>query len=145
MKQRTSLEKRVIICEAAGFLTLLLIIWLNEVLDLPHNLLGANPSRINLAEALFESFGVIILASAVIFATHKLLKKITYLEGFMPVCAFCKRIKLTDDKWVTIQEFMEKHSDAVLSHGLCPECLKSDFREMENTTAENYHEIISKH
>lgn len=50
------------------------------------------------------------------------LEKIKTLRGFIPICASCKKIR--DDKgyWNHLEEYIEMHSDAVFSHGLCPEC-----------------------
>ena len=45
------------------------------------------------------------------------------LKGFLPICANCKKIR--DDKgyWTTIEEYIQKHSDAIFSHGICPDCI----------------------
>ncbi len=50
------------------------------------------------------------------------LAEVKQLSGFMPICAKCKSIR--DDKgyWNRIEKYIENHSDAVFSHGLCPEC-----------------------
>lgn len=44
------------------------------------------------------------------------------LAGMVPICASCKRIR--DDKgyWEQVESYISKHTDAVFSHGLCPEC-----------------------
>ncbi|MRR38004.1 PAS domain S-box protein [bacterium] len=55
------------------------------------------------------------------------LDKIKTLSGLIPICAGCKKIR--DDKgfWSQIEEYLEKHSDASFSHGLCPECFQQFF------------------
>ena len=52
------------------------------------------------------------------------LKKIKTLSGFLPICASCQKIR--DDKgyWNKIEAYIEQHSEAEFSHGLCPDCLK---------------------
>ena len=52
------------------------------------------------------------------------LENIKTLRGLVPICASCKKIR--DDKgyWNRIEEYIEAHSEAVFSHGLCPECQK---------------------
>ncbi|MBU2515279.1 PAS domain S-box protein [bacterium] len=47
---------------------------------------------------------------------------IKILEGMLPICASCKKIR--DDKgyWNHIESYIEKHTDALFSHGICPEC-----------------------
>ncbi len=50
--------------------------------------------------------------------------EIRILKGFIPICANCKKIR--DDKgyWESVEEYIGKHSDAVFSHSICPECTK---------------------
>lgn len=57
------------------------------------------------------------------------LNEIKTLTGLIPICAACKKIR--DDKgyWNQLENYLEEHSDAVFSHGLCPECFKEYFPE----------------
>ncbi len=51
------------------------------------------------------------------------------LGGFLPICANCKKIRESDDKWVPIEEYITEHSEAEFSHGICPECAKKFYPE----------------
>jgi PAS domain-containing protein len=53
--------------------------------------------------------------------------EIKQLKGILPICAYCKKIR--DDKgyWEKIEAYIEDHSEAVLSHGICPTCAKAHF------------------
>lgn len=55
------------------------------------------------------------------------LNQIKTLSGLIPICAACKKIR--DDKgyWNQLESYLEEHSDAVFSHGLCPECFQQYF------------------
>lgn len=57
------------------------------------------------------------------------LNQIKTLSGLIPICAACKKIR--DDKgyWNQLEQYLEEHSDAVFSHGLCPECFQEYFPE----------------
>ncbi|MCP4723290.1 MAG: hypothetical protein GY860_27880, partial [Desulfobacteraceae bacterium] len=50
------------------------------------------------------------------------LARIKTLNGLIPICSTCKKIR--DDKgyWGLIESYIESHSDAAFSHGICPEC-----------------------
>ena len=50
------------------------------------------------------------------------LDKIKTLHGMLPICAWCKKIR--DDKgyWSQVETYIEEHSDAEFTHGMCPEC-----------------------
>ncbi|MCG8550018.1 MAG: PAS domain-containing protein, partial [Desulfobacterales bacterium] len=53
---------------------------------------------------------------------EKALVEIKTLSGLLPICAQCKKIR--DDKgyWNTLESYIERHSEASFSHGLCKEC-----------------------
>jgi hypothetical protein len=50
--------------------------------------------------------------------------KIKVLHGLIPICANCKKIR--DDKgfWNDLTKYLHEHSSAVLSHGICPDCME---------------------
>ena len=52
------------------------------------------------------------------------LDTIKVLRGIIPICASCKKIR--DDKgfWNHLETYIKNHSEAVFSHGICPECSK---------------------
>ncbi len=52
------------------------------------------------------------------------LEKIKTLKGLLPICAWCKKIR--DDKgyWKKVEDYLGEHTDALLTHGICPECYK---------------------
>lgn len=61
---------------------------------------------------------------------QKALDEIRTLQGILPICASCKKIR--DDKgyWNQIESYISKHSQAVFSHGLCPDCAEKVFEEV---------------
>jgi two-component system cell cycle response regulator len=50
------------------------------------------------------------------------LEKVKQLEGIVPICSFCKKIRNDEDYWQQIDQFIADHSDVQFSHGLCPDC-----------------------
>ena len=52
------------------------------------------------------------------------LAEIKTLSGLVPICASCKKIRDDDGYWEHVENYIEKHSKAVFSHSLCPECMK---------------------
>ena len=57
------------------------------------------------------------------------LRKVKTLSGFLPICASCKKIR--DDKgyWNQIESYIQTHSNAEFSHGICPDCVKELYPE----------------
>ena len=62
---------------------------------------------------------------------QKALSEVKTLRGFLPICSHCKKIR--DDKgyWNQIESYIHKHSDAEFSHGICPECAKKHYPDMD--------------
>jgi len=44
------------------------------------------------------------------------------LQGLLPICSYCKKIRNDQDSWQQIEYYMEEHSEAEFSHGICPSC-----------------------
>lgn len=57
------------------------------------------------------------------------LAEVKTLGGLIPICAHCKKIR--DDKgfWNHLELYITEHSDATLSHGICPDCMKKYYPE----------------
>jgi hypothetical protein len=55
--------------------------------------------------------------------TLALKNEITVLSGLLPICAWCKKIRDDQGYWKQLETYIETHSEAVFSHGMCPECL----------------------
>lgn len=47
------------------------------------------------------------------------------LGGMLPICAACKRIQRSDHAWQSLEAYIQAHSEASFTHGLCPSCLAS--------------------
>lgn len=63
------------------------------------------------------------------------LTEIKDLRGILPLCSFCKKIR--DDKgyWQQVDVYIQKHSQADISHSLCPDCLKEHYPNLSETMA----------
>ena len=60
----------------------------------------------------------------------QLLSEIKTLRGILPLCSFCKKIR--DDKgyWEQVDVYIDKYSEADISHSICPECMKINYPEV---------------
>ncbi len=57
------------------------------------------------------------------------LAKVKTLSGLVPICAWCKKIRDDQGYWKQIEVFIEQHSDAEFTHGVCPECARRMYPE----------------
>jgi DNA-binding response OmpR family regulator len=58
----------------------------------------------------------------------KLQAEVRQLEGLLPICTYCKKIRSDDDAWQAIEVYITRQTDASFSHGICPECYESYVR-----------------
>ena len=56
-------------------------------------------------------------------------EKIKTLSGLVPICAHCKSIRDDGGYWSMLETYIQKHSDATFSHGICPKCAKEIYPE----------------
>lgn len=63
---------------------------------------------------------------------RKALANVKTLTGLLPICSGCKKIR--DDKgyWNQIEAYISTHSEALFSHGLCPECMERLYPDVHN-------------
>lgn len=74
---------------------------------------------------------------------NQALANIKTLSGLIPTCASCKRIRNSKGSWEQMEFYIQKHSDAKFSHGLCPECTKQLYPDIYDEIMQN-HNIISQ-
>jgi sigma-B regulation protein RsbU (phosphoserine phosphatase) len=52
------------------------------------------------------------------------LEHIKTLEGILPICSYCRKVRDDAGYWRQLEAYIAQHSDARFSHGICPECLE---------------------
>jgi len=55
------------------------------------------------------------------------LSQVKTLAGLLPICAWCKNVRDDQGYWMRVEEYIQDHSDAKFSHGLCPDCAHTHF------------------
>lgn len=60
------------------------------------------------------------------------LDAIKTLSGIIPICAWCgQRIKNEEGQWMSLVPYLQNHTEAKFTHGMCPECNKDVMGELE--------------
>ena len=52
------------------------------------------------------------------------LLKVKQLQGLLPICSYCKKIRNDQNYWEQVEQYIEEHSEAEFSHGICPDCFE---------------------
>jgi hypothetical protein len=72
-----------------------------------------------------------------IFELERALGHIRKLEGILPICSHCKKIRIegaepsVQGNWMHMEQYIEDRSEAKFSHSLCPECVEKYYPEKE--------------
>jgi CheY-like chemotaxis protein len=56
------------------------------------------------------------------------LANVKQLQGLIPICCYCKKIRGDQNYWQQVEAYMSAHSEARFSHGICPECMDTVVR-----------------
>jgi len=59
------------------------------------------------------------------------LARVKQLEGIIPICSYCKKIRDDQNSWHQLEHYITEHSEALFSHGLCPGCAEEQMKELE--------------
>lgn len=51
--------------------------------------------------------------------------KVKQLQGLLPICAYCKKIRDDKNYWMQVESYVSEHSEARFSHSICPECYET--------------------
>ena len=59
------------------------------------------------------------------------LAKVKKLSGLLPICSHCKKIRDDQGYWQQIEAYIRDHSEAEFTHGICRECAKALYPEID--------------
>ena len=121
---------RILFYQHFGFLTIITICWLNELLKLPTLIFSDHPFAFFFRKSTLDMLLVLAVWLLVSGFTRRLLERVRYLEGFLRVCSWCRRIDYQGD-WMPLEEFMQHGFDTPTTHGICPECLRRQTDALE--------------
>ncbi len=60
---------------------------------------------------------------------QRAMDEIKTLQGIIPICASCKKIRDDNGAWSQIESYIRKRTDVEFSHGMCPECAEKTKQE----------------
>jgi two-component system sensor histidine kinase/response regulator len=60
------------------------------------------------------------------------LANVKSLSGLLPICAGCKKIRDDQGYWSQVESYVQKHSEATFTHGLCPDCIKKYYPDLDD-------------
>lgn len=75
-----------------------------------------------------SSFALIIDRTAI--QTRELSSRVSILEGLLPICSYCKKIRDQKDEWQVMEKYIMDRSQATFTHGVCPDCMREHYGDI---------------
>lgn len=108
--------------QSVGFSALLVIMWIVEILRLPHHFFGESAEFL-WSRVLARTATVLVIWLIVHFTTRRLLLRLHELEKFLLICSWCRRVG-HQNEWLTTEEYFTSKFATETSHGICPACVE---------------------
>ena len=104
------------------FIILILLVWINELRDGAAIFFNTSSGEFNIYRASILTVAVLIAAIITIGNTY--LQEQRVVKSMISVCSNCHRVRLNDDVWQQMEEYIGERSLLSFTHGICPECTK---------------------
>jgi len=85
-------------------------------------------ARINVAKRMVR---IQLSLSKKIKELEEAMDHVKKLQGIIPICSFCHRIRNDAKAWDSLERYFQNYSDAKFSHGVCPDCAKKHYPDIE--------------
>ena len=101
--------------------------------------------REELGARVWAGLRIVSLQKNLIDRVHELedaLANVKQLQGMLPICSYCKKIRDDQNYWQKVENYISHHSDARFSHSICPDCYETRVKpQMDNFRQQTSDEI----
>ena len=80
-------------------------------------------ATVNVLIQIFVLALLAVLTDRVAMRERTLQKEVHLLEGLLPICSNCKKIRNDKKVWEPMEKYIGERSEASFTHGICPECM----------------------
>jgi hypothetical protein len=133
MKQTKDKWSFILWNEAMGFSVLIVLSWLAELLRIPQYLFK-EPFTPDYERAALRSVVILLIWLWVNLVTRRLLKRLHYLEEFIRMCGWCRRV-CYNGEWLQMEKYLNTQYRMHTTHGVCPDCLKGQKEEIKKANS----------
>ena len=70
------------------------------------------------------------------------LSQVKQLQGMLPICSYCKKIRNDQNYWQKVEGYISDHTDVEFSHGICPDCHAQVMSDLKERRKENEQERL---
>lgn len=122
MKKNSPLTK-IVLYQNLGFLGIMVLGFLDDLIKLPSLIFSEHSFGFLYQRTTLEMLLIFAVWFLVSNSTRRIMERVQYLEKFMRVCSWCRRINY-QDRWMPIEDFMRQSFDTPTTHGICKDCLE---------------------
>ena len=128
VKQSKGKSNRILWIEAIAFFSIIVLSWATEAVRIPHLLYGESFTP-NWHRAILRTVVITFIWLWVHLSTKKLLKRLHYLEEFLRICSWCRKV-CYEGEWLEMEKYLKSKFATKTSHGMCPACLQKKKNEL---------------
>lgn len=82
---------------------------------------------------IFFMFAMAVFWIRRLLQLRQALSEIKQLRGILPICSACKKIRDDQGYWQQIESYVQEHSEALFSHGICPDCMDRLYKDLDDS------------
>ena len=119
--------QKALLWQSLGFLIVVVLTWSDALFDLAHVLLGFQNRAMDLNRTVITTVVLLLLWMFSGYKVYRVVSRLSYLEKFLHVCAWCRKIEY-NNRWLSLEAHFAENTGGAVSYGICPECAEKTRR-----------------
>lgn len=83
-------------------------------------------------------FAIVVLVSGL----RRAHTEVKILRGLIPICAWCKKVRDDQGYWTVVEAYVQQHTTAEFTHGMCPDCYDKQMSSLNDATGKVINDIL---
>jgi hypothetical protein len=126
--------QKALIWQSLGFLIVAVLTWSDAIFDLAHVILGLPHRDTDINRAAITTAVLLLLWMFSAYKIYLVVSRLSYLESFLHVCAWCRKIE-HNNRWLSLEAHFTQQTGGKVSHGICPQCSQKVMRQAQGDSA----------
>jgi hypothetical protein len=122
--------QKALLWQSLGFLIVVVLTWSDAIFDLAHAILGLPHRAEDINRTAITTVVILLLWMFSAYKIYVVVSRLSYLESFLHVCAWCRKIEY-NDQWLSVEAHFAQKTGGKVSHGICPECSRKVMRQLQ--------------
>ncbi len=118
------------VIQGLSFVMIFIITWVDEEMILPDLNRWIPFASPKILTGALETIWLFLLFAFTIKYQSIIWRRIKLLEGILPICSYCKKIRDEQGKWNQMEVYVNEKTGADFSHGICPNCMQVNFGDI---------------